>query len=287
MIVCPLPTGFIRMTDLTKLESHFAFGENWASYAAGIGEPEIAQARRDLARLLGSDSLAGRTFLDIGCGSGLHSLAATRMGAQRILACDLDPASVRTTRTLLERFEPSASCEATECSVFSLSPDGLGTFDVVYSWGVLHHTGNLDRALAIAASLVAPGGVFIVALYRKTLLCPFWKLEKRWYSKASQEQQRLAQRLYTSVFRLGLRLTGRDPGAYVASYRSKRGMDFAHDVHDWLGGHPYESMSAARVDKKLRNLGFERRRAFTTSSAMQRLGILGSGCDEYVYERSS
>ena len=271
------------MTDLTRLDSHFAFGENWASYAAGIGDGQIEQAGHDLARLLGTDSLTDRTFLDIGCGSGLHSLAAIRMGARRVVACDLDPESVRTTRALLDKFAPAASYEVTERSVFDLSPQTLGTFDVVYSWGVLHHTGNLAGALTVAASMVAPGGQLLVALYRRTLLCPLWALEKQWYAKASPQQQAVARRFYTRIFRLALRLTGRNPETYFASYRSRRGMDFPHDVHDWLGGFPYESMSPDAVDRELIACGLQRVRSFVARGVFDRIGVLGSGCDEFAY----
>jgi SAM-dependent methyltransferase len=273
------------MTDLTTLGSHFAFGENWASYASRISEGEISQAERDLARLLASNSLAGRDFLDIGCGSGLHSLAALKLGAKRVVACDIDPASVRTTEAVLQKFSPRTSYEVLERSVFELDPGSLGKFDVVYSWGVLHHTGDLDKALRIAASLVAPGGLFAFALYRKTLLCPLWKLEKKWYAKASPKKQALAQKLYTGAFTFGLRLTARDLETYVASYRSKRGMNFDHDMHDWLGGYPYESMSPAAVDHAMKAHQLEQVHSFVGTSAADRIGILGSGCDEYVYRR--
>lgn len=278
-------TTFIRMTDLTKLSSHFAFGENWASYAASITEEEINQAERDLCRLLATDSLAGRDFLDIGSGSGVHSLAALRLGAKRVVACDIDPTSVRTTDAVLRTFSPSNSYEVIERSVFELDPESLGKFDVVYSWGVLHHTGDLAKALGIAASLVAPEGIFAFAIYRKTLFCRLWKLEKKWYATASPQTQAFARKVYMGAFALGLRLTARDMPTYVATYRSRRGMDFHHDVHDWLGGYPYESMSPAEVQRLLRRQRFAPLREFTANTTAQRLGILGSGCDEYVYER--
>jgi 2-polyprenyl-6-hydroxyphenyl methylase/3-demethylubiquinone-9 3-methyltransferase len=273
------------MTDLTKLSSHFAFGENWASYAARITEDEINQAERDLCRLLATDSLAGRDFLDIGSGSGVHSLAALRLGAKRVVACDIDPTSVRTTDAVLRTFSPSNSYEVIERSVFELDPESLGRFDVVYSWGVLHHTGDLTKALQIAASLVARGGEFAFALYRKTLFCPLWKLEKKWYSMASPQKQAFVQKLYRSAFALGLRLTARDLATYVATYRSKRGMDFHHDVHDWLGGYPYESMSPADVDQAMQAHQLQQVRSITGMRAIDRVGMLGSGCDEYVYRR--
>lgn len=273
------------MTDLTKLESHFAFGDNWASYAERIGAREIDQAELGLRRLLATDSLSGRSFLDIGCGSGLHSLAAIRLGASRVVACDIDPISVRTTRAVLQKHALSTSHTVIERSVFELDPASIGTFDVVYSWGVLHHTGDLARALRIAASLVAEGGVFAFALYRKTLFCPIWKLGKKWYSKSSLHQQQIARNIYISAYRVRLRLARRNLATHIATYQSNRGMDFYHDVHDWLGGYPYESISPAQVRRAMNHEGLKQVRSFVEGNMMRRIGIFGSGCDEYVYER--
>ena len=274
------------MSDLTQLGCHFAFGKNWASYAEGITEHDIREAERGLQRLLGADGLTGKTFLDIGCGSGLHCLAALRLGASKVVACDIDPISVKTTESVLAKFAPSASYEVIERSVFTLDVVKLGRFDVVYSWGVLHHTGDLVRALKIAASLVAPGGIFLLALYRKTLLCALWKHEKRWYAKASRQQQALARKLYVAGYAIRLRLVGKSLASHIASYASNRGMDFYHDVHDWLGGYPYESMSSVAIDHVLSEQKLEHVRSFAIDSLMHRIGVFGSGCDEYVYKRN-
>lgn len=273
------------MSDLTQLGCHFAFGKNWASYAEGITERDIREAERGLQRLLGADGLTGKTFLDIGCGSGLHCLAALRLGASKVIACDIDPISVKTTESVLAKFAPSATYEVIERSVFALDVATLGSFDVVYSWGVLHHTGDLVRALRIAASLVAPGGIFLLALYRKTLFCTLWKMEKKWYANASRKQQALARRLYVAGYAIGLRLTGKSLARHIASYDRKRGMDFYHDVHDWLGGYPYESMSPVAIDHILSEQKLEHMRSFALNSVMHRIGIFGAGCDEYVYKR--
>src|SRR6185312_67209 len=110
-----------------------------------------------------------------------------------------------------------------------------------------HHTGAMREAVQKAAQLVAPGGLFVFALYRKTRLCRFWRREKRWYAAASPRAQRTARAIYAALFRAGLIATGRSFTRYVANYKSARGMDFEHDVHDWLGGYPYESITPAEV----------------------------------------
>jgi 2-polyprenyl-6-hydroxyphenyl methylase/3-demethylubiquinone-9 3-methyltransferase len=115
------------------------------------------------------------------------------------------------------------------------------------------------------------------------MLCRAWALEKRWYAAASPPAQARARGLYTALFRLAHTLRGSDFGSYVEGYRSNRGMSFAHDVHDWLGGYPYESVSPREVEGILSGFGFAEVRSFTRPLA---LGLFGSGCDEYVYVRS-
>ncbi len=145
--------------DLTQAETHFAFGKNWATYAEKITAAEIAEAEKGLRKLLG-ERLDGLRFLDVGCGSGLHALAALRLGAREVVAVDIDADSVATTLAVLSRWSPAANFRVERQSVFELAPENVGTFDVVYSWGVLHHTGDLRRALRQAAALVGEGGRF-------------------------------------------------------------------------------------------------------------------------------
>jgi 2-polyprenyl-6-hydroxyphenyl methylase/3-demethylubiquinone-9 3-methyltransferase len=269
--------------SLKNVSTHFAFGRNWASYADLIDDRRIEEAKDALVRLLGRRTLVDKTFLDIGCGSGLHAVAAAHLGASRIVAVDIDPAAVATTRRVLPRHAPNASFEAHELSVFDLTPETYGRFAVVYSWGVLHHSGAMREAMEIAARVVEPGGLFAFALYHRTRMCGLWTWEKRWYSGASPRLQGLARKLHVALLRLRFRLTGRDFRSYVADYKSLRGMDFAHDVHDWLGGYPYESISAPEVETIMRGLGFAHVRSFTTPVT---IGLFGSGCDEYVYRRT-
>lgn len=272
--------------DLTHPEAHFAFGKNWAAYAEKITEVEIAEAERGLQRLLG-ERLKGLRFLDVGCGSGLHSLAALRLGAREVVAIDIDADSVATTRAVLKRWSPTPAWRVARQSVFDLARERMGCFDVVYSWGVLHHTGDMLRALQQAAAMVGEGGVFAFALYRRIWMDRFWRIEKRWYARASPKAQARARAIYRLLFRLGLAVTGRRFSEYVSRYRSNRGMDFDHDVHDWLGGWPYESISPHEVETQMRALGFSPERVIVRKGRFFKCdpGFFGSGCDEYVYRR--
>jgi len=267
-----------------ELATHFEFGRNWTEYAALIDESRVLQAVRGLERLAERPAIAGKTFLDIGCGSGVHSVAALRVGASRVLAVDLDPQSVSAARAVLTRFARQGPWEVREQSVFTLDPAEQGVFDVVYAWGSLHHTGALEEAWRRAARMVAPGGILIVGVYRKTRLCGLWKIEKWIYSRAPAWCQACAQRLFVGSMRMAFLLAGRDFHAYRESYgKSYRGMDYLHDVHDWLGGYPYESMSPSEAEELCRAIGFVPVRSFVEKK--MRLGLFGSGNDEYVWKR--
>lgn len=268
------------MADLKNLETHFAFGKNWASYAALIDAPQIEEAKKGLLKLVPEEEFRGRSFLDIGSGAGLHALAAALLGVGRVLAIDIDPNSVSTSRDVLSRSNVAMPWRVETLSVFDLDPAREGTFDIVYSWGVLHHTGNMWEAIGKAASMVAPNGLLVLALYRTTRLDPLWKLEKRLYARSPEIVQSVLRAIYIAAFRLGKLATGGNFREYVLNYKSSRGMDFYHDVHDWLGGYPYETALAPEVDSKLARLGLKAERVFARPIST---GILGSGCDEYVY----
>lgn len=270
--------------ELRQVESHFAFGENWASFAQGIDDERIAAAVDGLRRLVEPERVQGSRVLDIGSGSGLHSLAAARLGAADILALDIDANSVATTRAVLGRYAVGTRYQIEERSVFDLRPEQLGTFDIVYSWGVLHHTGDMYEALRRAVALVKPGGLFVFALYRKTSMCGFWKVEKRLYAQAPRLVQSLVQRLYVAAYRTAFwRSVGPSQKfeTFLQGYRN-RGMDWFHDVHDWLGGYPYESISPSEVDALMNESGFALERRFVQETK-GRAALFGSGCDEYVY----
>ena len=93
--------------------------------------------------------------------------------------------------------------------------------------------------------------------------------------------------MYVTLFRLGLRLTGRRFADYVDAYRGNRGMNYYHDVHDWLGGWPYESISPDEVATRMTGLKFMPVRIFARKGRFwgRGSGIFGSGCDEYVYKK--
>jgi 2-polyprenyl-6-hydroxyphenyl methylase/3-demethylubiquinone-9 3-methyltransferase len=267
----------------TEDSVRFEFGRNWADFSQLIDDARIVEAQSKLVSLLGHDSLVGKSFLDIGCGSGIHALAALRLGASPLLAIDIDSESVRTTAKVLEKFWNGGGYTVRQQSVFNLDPRGPDMFDVVYSWGVLHHTGDMRRAIGKAAAMVKPGGQLALALYGKTRYCNLWRKIKRWYVHATPEQQRRAERAYVRLFGAYLLLRGKRLSTHRATYEKKRGMDFMHDVRDWIGGYPYESIDAGELRAIVEPLGF----TLVRQNVQRRSGLFGSGNDEYIFIKST
>lgn len=264
-------------------ERRFAFGHNWERFSQGIDESRIVQATRSLQSLLGTQSLEGRSFLDVGSGSGLFSLAALRLGAARVHSFDYDPDSVSCTERLKERFLPgSHTWTIARGDVLDEAYlKSLGTFDVLYSWGVLHHTGRMWEALDKVAGLVAPGGQMVVALYNdQGWRSRFWKSVKRVYN-AGTPGRYLVRCVFIPGFVLGYLakdiLRGRNPSGRYRSSSSARGMSPLHDIEDWLGGHPFEVAKPEQVVAFYESRAFQCERSTTVGGKM--------GCNEFVFRR--
>lgn len=265
-------------------ETRFCFGENWLAFLDQLDDERIAEAERSLQVLCGLGRLDGKRVLDIGSGSGLFSLAARRLGAT-VRSFDYDRQSVEGTQKIKDRFFPNDTSWTVEQGSVLDKPymADLGTYDIVYSWGVLHHTGAMYDGIMNAASRVNCDGMFVFALYRKTRLCRWWTLEKRWYTEASSAAQKFARSVFINFLRLKFLMKRQSFKAYVNTYRNSRGMDFIRDVHDWMGGYPYESISPVEVANLMDKLKFKHVRSNLQPYST---GLFGSGCDEYVYRRS-
>lgn len=228
----------------------FSFGRNWQSFVDHHLTPERLEiSRRCLLDFLGREDLRGSTFLDVGCGSGLSSLAAFDAGAERVLSFDVDPFSVATTRKLREMRGDPEHWRVLRGSVLDEGfLSGLEPAELVYSWGVLHHTGSMWRAIENASRLIGPGGVFFIALYTTDADSAYWLEVKKRYNRAgrlgklSMEAQYVWRHLL--VYHLRKR---RDPLKYVREYKAKRGMSYLVDVRDWLGGYPFEHATPEEV----------------------------------------
>jgi 2-polyprenyl-3-methyl-5-hydroxy-6-metoxy-1,4-benzoquinol methylase len=259
----------------------FEFGKNWQKLLPALDEERIVIAERSLRKMLGCTDLHGRRFLDIGSGTGLFSLAARRLGA-RVHSFDFDPHSVACTLRLQEHhFPDDRQWHIEQGSV--LDPEylgGLGQFDVVYSWGVLHHTGALWQALANAAPLVAKNGQLFLSIYNDQ-----GKTSRRWW---------WIKRLYNGLPR-GLRalmlppvfaylygwtickdcVRGRPFGLWQRYKQANRGMSLWRDLVDWVGGFPFEVAKPEEVFAFFFQRGFALTRLHTEGGNL--------GCNEFVF----
>jgi 2-polyprenyl-6-hydroxyphenyl methylase/3-demethylubiquinone-9 3-methyltransferase len=263
----------------------FEFGQNWSQFLASIDDERIQQAETSLREMLEVDSLAGKTFLDIGSGSGLFSLAARRLGA-RVHSFDFDPKSVACTRELKKNYFHDDDCwKIEEASAL----DGefmksLGQYDVVYSWGVLHHTGDLWTAMENAQARVAPGGKFFIALYNDTgSQSARWLWVKKTYNELPGGLKGPFAVLVTIPAELKLMAKAvltLNPRRYTDSwtmYRRNRGMTKWRDIIDWVGGYPYEVSTPDAV------FDFCKARGFVLTKL--KCGNVGVGCNQFVFER--
>jgi 2-polyprenyl-6-hydroxyphenyl methylase/3-demethylubiquinone-9 3-methyltransferase len=234
-------------------EDAYGFGRNWQEFVSDHLTPDRVRIARDsVARLVGVD-LTGKHFLDIGSGSGLFSLAAHELGAGRVVSIDVDPDSVASTRALRERAGAPESWTVLPGSILDAQlVNELEPADVVYSWGVLHHTGDMWTAIENAAKLVQPGGRFVMAIYndahgKRFLDSHRWVKIKRFYNRAPRPAQAGMELAYRSWFWANELRKRNSPIAFERDYRRTRGMAFKTDVKDWLGGYPYEFSTAERL----------------------------------------
>ena len=258
----------------------FGFGANWARFLRLLDAERIREAELSLQQMLGESSLEGRRFLDAGSGSGLSSLAARRLGAT-VHSFDFDPQSVACTKVLRQRLAAERGgaldeekWEVEEGSVLDAQYlSSLGQFDIVYSWGVLHHTGDQWTAMDNVSRLVRPGGRFFTSIYNdQGWESRYWTAVKRLYNSNALARWLLIA-IYTPYF-VWLRWAYRKlRGRPLAD----RGMSMWYDMLDWLGGYPFEVAKPEDVFRFLYARGFELREMITLAG--------GNGCNQFVFER--
>lgn len=260
----------------------FPFGNNWKSYVEKVGQVEVQNAQESLADLIGTENIRGKTFLDIGCGSGIHSAAALKLGAKSVIAVDLDENSTNTTKEVLKSFSPEESWEVVNDSIFGLEPSYKA--EIVYSWGVLHHTGHLFASLEKILKLVATDGQLVISVYKKTPMCSQWKKIKSFFCRSGKATQFVLSLSFSAFYLLGVLLSGRNPVKYVREYYKQRGQSWSTDIIDWIGGYPYESASPDEIIDFVTKRGFTLKKLRNAESP-QAYGLFGTGCAEFIFKK--
>lgn len=266
-----------------KRGDRFAFGENWAKFIKNLDEEKITGSQRSISAFFGRDSFVGLSFLDVGSGSGLSSLVAARMGA-KVTSMDFDPQSVACTNELRARyFSGTRDWKVQQGSALdSAYMRSLGQFDIVYSWGVLHHTGNLWLGIENALSCVKPDGQLMLAIYNDQ----GWKSRVWWLIKAFYNSLPKPLALIFA-YSLGYMIMAAVVMKYALTFRWKivheilfaplgRGMTRNRDLIDWMGGFPFE---VATVDV-LRD--YMAARGFVLETAKAETSL---GCHELLFRR--
>ncbi len=266
-------------------ELRFGFGKNWANFLQHLDDSRIQEAIDSLKSYLGVESLAGKTFLDVGSGSGLFSLAAYKLGAT-VKSFDYDENSVGCTKYLRDTYAPDSSWEVFQGSILDAElTQKLGIYDIVYSWGVLHHTGDMYKAFENAEKLVNLKGTLFISIYNdQGGASRRWTYIKRKYNQSGCIGKR-ALEFYTLLRQWGLTFikdflkTGNPFKSWTNYAKNNRGMSAYHDLIDWVGGYPFEVAKPEEVFEFFKKRNFELYYLKTCAG--------GLGCNEFVLKRKN
>lgn len=252
----------------------FDFGQNWKDFSVkSLDQQKFDDACKSIADLLPKSAIEGRDILDIGCGSGIFATAFLALGANSVVGTDINQKSIETALANKDRFL-SGIKDRNKLQFFvdDILNSNIGNkkFGIVYSWGVLHHTGNMKRAISHASNFVSEGGSLVIAIYNKHWSSKAWLLIKYFYNISPDFLKKFFIYLFTPIIYIAKFLvTRKNP------LSKERGMDFYYDIIDWIGGYPYEYASVAEVTDLI-----EKNR-FSLLKVIQ-AGV-PTGCNEFVF----
>ncbi|MBU4134098.1 class I SAM-dependent methyltransferase [bacterium] len=262
---------------------NFDFGANWGKFIRDINEETVNTAVESLQKSLSLNSFKGMRFLDIGCGSGLFSLAAMKLNAADVLSFDYSEKSVNAANVLKDKyFKDSVNWKILQASVLDKQfLQTLGLFDIVYSWGVLHHTGDMEQALGNAALPVKNNGLLFIAIYNdQGSVSRRWTGIKKIYNVLPGFLQTLYVLMIMSLFELkhamAMLLQIKNP-FYRLKGGQKRGMRVFRDWVDWIGGYPFEVAKPEEIFNFYHNRGFSLEYLKTCGGGM--------GNNEFIFKK--
>jgi 2-polyprenyl-6-hydroxyphenyl methylase/3-demethylubiquinone-9 3-methyltransferase len=262
----------------TRSVKRFRFGQNWKAYSRqALTTERVEQARAHFEELFDGIPLKGKSFLDIGFGQGLSLMIAQQAGAQ-VVGLDIDEDNREALSVTMQFFTSSHEPQIVIGSIHDETVvkrlDRNGGYDVVHAWGVLHHTGNMELAIANASRLVSENGYFVLAIYNRHWSSVLWLFVKWLYNRSSGFFQRLIVGLcYPIIYAAKWIVTGRNPKRQI------RGMDFYFNVVDWVGGYPYEYANRDEIVSRLDKLGFDCVKII--------LADVPTGCNQFVFVKRS
>lgn len=138
----------------------------------GLGSKEFFQAAVEeryendapwIKRLIDSIPVKGKKVLEVGCGMGVDLLEFAKNGA-RVTGIDLVDNHLKLASRLFALNKLEAKLLNADAEDLPFPPEA---FDIVYSFGVLHHTPNTQKAIDEVQRVLRPNGTAIVGLYHK------------------------------------------------------------------------------------------------------------------------
>jgi 2-polyprenyl-3-methyl-5-hydroxy-6-metoxy-1,4-benzoquinol methylase len=261
--------------------SWFSFGKNREDFLKHVTPEQVELAKSYVQDFLWKHTaIAGKTVIDVGCGSWIMSLVYVLLGAKKVVSIDIDATSLACTETLREKYAISPDIwEIQSVSILDTTKIiSLGTYDIVYSWWVIHHSWDMRQGLENLFSLAHNGSFVYIALYNTCTrfvegTSYFWQKLKKIYSQHHWTRW-VIKPLYTIYLLAGLVATGRNPWKYITGYKSIRGMNFFTDIEDRLGGYPYEFATYDEV------VAYYQKHGYTCVDGIR---VRSIGCNEFLF----